>query len=177
MTASPESLRTIPRQEETSKGDLRPLRPIQRYVFGLAALGFRPEQIAEEMHKKPRAVRYHIEIILKSFGVNSMLKAVIRGVETGNIDIRRVTKDLDTKTIERLSPEEKKLLDEMTWNGGENSSYGALADFLGIANNLLGKRLKTIYKKLEIKKGRRQIIRAALLYLAYKREDSPLVTH
>lgn len=177
MAERPEGLGFIPRKKEVPQNEVLenkiPFRPIPEEIFRLAALGFYPEQTAKRMGKKLRTVRYHIEKILKSFGVNSMLKAVIRGAETGNIDIRRVTNGLNIKNIKKLSGDEEHLLDVMTRNGGEKSSYEVLAEALEIPDNLLGSRLKTIYRKLEIKKGRKKIIRVALLYLAWKRENNP----
>ena len=143
------------------------LSPRLEEVLSLAALGLSIKGIGEKMELSPITVSHYNSAILNAFDVDSRVKAIVKGEETGNIDLYEATKDLNTNDISKLSKRERELLDTMTQNGGENCSNKKIASALYLSEKSVRNYFTDISKKLGINRTR-----AGLLYLAYKKANS-----
>ncbi len=158
-------IETLPAATES---DLIHLSSRQQEVLNLAALGLSVKEIGDKMYIAQGTAKAHNIAILCAFGVGRRLEVVIKGVTTGNVDLEESTKDLNTRNILKLSKSEKRVLDTMTQNKGENSRSEKIAPILGVTKNTIRMHFQSIVKKLEINRTR-----AGLLWLRYKKENPP----
>ncbi len=144
---------------------LIPLTFRQQEVFDYTALGLSVKKI---MGITSGSVNQHNRAILSAFRAYNMLQAIIKGVKTGNTDLDKATEGLDKNDILlKLSEDEREVLEIMTSNDGEKNENEQIASELHFSEGTIEIRVAGIVRKLGTNRTR-----AALLYIAYKRENT-----
>jgi len=146
-------------------------------ILELIAKGLLYREIADVLRKKDGtkydedSIKFYSVNIMKTLGAHNKLNAVIMGIDKGILSLEKLTKDLDEKSLSRLTESDKKIMEIMTRNQGENNSYEEIANTLSlimgekVTEQAIRKQAEKIYLKLS-----KNHIQSALLYLSAKNQ-------
>lgn len=159
--------------------------PRQERILELLARGFSQREIASHLGIAPQTVKNEISGrrewgyfpgLFERMGVGTTVEAVVKGIDTGILDLKTLTTKEEKVKCQNLSPTEEKVLTTLIClarqSGEKGFSEKAAAQILGISPQTLKQHLNRIYIKLGLEKNcGLKMARAAVIFLAYQQEE------